>query len=65
MAIVVTDDPSFDEAEIHRACEAELASYKRPRQVIIRREPLPRNANAKLLKRELRPWAAQRLGVPG
>jgi acyl-CoA synthetase (AMP-forming)/AMP-acid ligase II len=62
VAIVVTDDPSFDQAEVQRACEAQLASYKRPREVIVRREPLPRNANAKLLKRELRPWAAEHLG---
>lgn len=63
VAVVVSDDPDFDPAEITRACEAQLASYKRPREVIVRPSPLPRNANSKLLKRELRPWAADHLGV--
>lgn len=63
VAIVVSDDPAFDPAEVQRTCEAQLASYKRPREVIVRPEPLPRNANSKLLKRELRPWAADALGV--
>jgi acyl-CoA synthetase (AMP-forming)/AMP-acid ligase II len=65
VAIVVPETPEFDPAEVHRACEAQLASYKRPREVLVRPEPLPRNANAKLLKRELRPWAADHLGVAG
>lgn len=63
VAVVVSADPDFDAAEITRACESQLASYKRPREVIVRPEPLPRNANAKLLKRELRPWAADVLGM--
>jgi len=63
VAIVVSEDPNFDPAEVSRACEAQLASYKRPREVIVRHEPLPRNANSKLLKRELRPWAADALGA--
>lgn len=63
VAVVVSDDPSFDPSEVTRACEAQLASYKRPREVIVRPEPLPRNANSKLLKRELRPWAATALGA--
>lgn len=61
VAIVVTDDPAFDAAAVERACGEQLASYKRPRRTIVRTEPLPRNANAKLLKRELRPWAAAQL----
>ncbi|HEY9563425.1 MAG TPA: class I adenylate-forming enzyme family protein [Nocardioides sp.] len=62
VAIVVTDDPAFSTDEIERLCQEELASYKRPRQILVRNEPLPRNANAKLLKRELRPWATAQLG---
>lgn len=62
VAIVVTDDPEFDVAMVDGACEEHLASYKRPRRTIVRAERLPRNANAKLLKRELRPWAAEQLG---
>jgi fatty-acyl-CoA synthase len=46
-------------------CRERLAGYKRPRHVLLRTEPLPRSANAKLLKRELRPWAAAAvLGSP-
>lgn len=63
VAVVVADE-GFDTAEIDRVCGEQLASYKRPREVIVRTEPLPRNANSKLLKRELRPWAADHLGVP-
>lgn len=58
VAVVVTDDPEFDAEQVTLACAAQLASYKRPRQVIVRPEPLPRSANSKLLKRELRPWVA-------
>jgi acyl-CoA synthetase (AMP-forming)/AMP-acid ligase II len=61
VAIVVTDDPDFDAARIDAECAEHLASYKRPRRTIVRSERLPRNANAKLLKRELRPWAAEQL----
>lgn len=61
VAIVVSDDPAFDAALVDQACEEHLASYKRPRRTIVRTERLPRNANAKLLKRELRPWAAEQL----
>lgn len=60
---VVVAEPGFDTAEIDRVCAEQLASYKRPREVIVRSEPLPRNANSKLLKRELRPWAADHLGA--
>lgn len=61
VAIVVTDRPDFDAASVDAVCAEQLASYKRPRRTIVRTEPLPRNANAKLLKRELRPWAAEAL----
>jgi fatty-acyl-CoA synthase len=35
--------------------------YKRPRAVLVHDAPLPRNPTGKLLKRELRPWAAAQL----
>jgi fatty-acyl-CoA synthase len=57
VAIVVSDDPAVDEDAVIAACRDELAGYKRPRRVLVRSEPLPRSATAKLLKRELRPWA--------
>ena len=35
-------------------CSAKLADYKRPRYVVLRREPLPRSMASKILKRQLR-----------
>jgi fatty-acyl-CoA synthase len=61
VAVVVTEDPDFDVRVVEAACTAQLASYKRPRYTLTRTDRLPRNANAKLLKRELRPWAAEQL----
>ncbi|MDQ6522933.1 class I adenylate-forming enzyme family protein [Nocardioides sp. LHD-245] len=63
VAVVVTSDPDFDPASVAAACEGRLASYKRPRWTLVRSEPLPRNANAKVLKREIRPWAATQLSI--
>lgn len=63
VAVVVTADPDFDGQFVAEVCREQLASYKRPRSILIRREPLPRSANAKLLKRELRPWAMAELGI--
>ena len=57
VAIVVTEDGEFDLDVVVAACTEQLASYKRPRQYLLRADRLPRSANAKLLKRELRPWA--------
>ena len=42
-------------------CRKNLASYKCPRAVLIHEDPLPRNPSGKVLKRELRPWAAERV----
>jgi O-succinylbenzoic acid--CoA ligase len=42
------------EAELKRHCAELLADYKVPESITLRSEPLPRNANGKLLKRELR-----------
>jgi len=62
VAIVVCDQP-FDTSVIEKVCAEQMASYKRPKKILVRSEPLPRNANAKLLKRELRPWAADLLSA--
>ncbi len=40
--------------ELRRHCAALIAKHKVPRYIWIRDEPLPRNANGKFLKRELR-----------
>jgi len=61
VAVIVTDIPDLDTQLIADMCAAQLASYKRPRRLIVRPEPLPRNANGKVLKRELRPWVEAKL----
>ena len=38
----------------HAHCAARLADYKVPEKVVLVDQPLPRNANGKLLKRALR-----------
>ena len=43
---------------MRRFCAERLADYKVPESVRLRDEPLPRNANGKLLKREMRGWFA-------
>lgn len=51
VAVVVAPDGEVDLDEVERVYREQLASYKRPRHTLVRREPLPRNANAKVLKR--------------
>lgn len=55
MAVIVPHEPADPptDAEIETHCRADLAAYKRPRRVVIA-EALPRNANGKVLKNELR-----------
>jgi O-succinylbenzoic acid--CoA ligase len=43
---------------MRRFCAERLADYKVPESVGLRDEPLPRNANGKLMKREMRGWTA-------
>ena len=42
-------------ADLKRHCASLLADYKVPEAIRLRDAPLPRNANGKLLKRNLRP----------
>ncbi|WP_373096898.1 long-chain-fatty-acid--CoA ligase [Zhongshania sp.] len=44
----------LEEATILNHCREQLADFKRPRSVTIRREPLPISGAGKILKRELR-----------
>jgi acyl-CoA synthetase (AMP-forming)/AMP-acid ligase II len=60
VAVVVIEDEAAVAAVIPRCREA-LATYKVPKQVVVHAEPLPRNANGKVLKRALRPWALEQL----
>ncbi|MFM1991566.1 MAG: hypothetical protein RJA99_4523 [Pseudomonadota bacterium] len=43
---------------MRRFCAERLADYKVPETIGLRDAPLPRNANGKLLKREMRGWIA-------
>jgi fatty-acyl-CoA synthase len=61
VAVVVGSDLDLDAITV--ACRDQLASYKRPRAILVRDEPLPRNPTGKVLKRELRPWAADRMAL--
>ena len=51
-------------AALTRFCAARLSDYKVPESFTILSEPLPRNANGKVLKAELRAWLAED-GAPG
>ena len=64
VAVVVPDPEGFDEDSLLEACRERLASYKCPRAVLVHEDPLPRNPSGKILKRELRPWAADQIQSP-
>jgi O-succinylbenzoic acid--CoA ligase len=54
-AIVVTRPGAAADGDALRAhCAAALASYKVPKRVLLRADPLPRTRSGKLLRRELR-----------
>ena len=52
-AVVVKNDQSLEEDDILVHCEGKLARFKLPKGVAFV-ETIPRNANGKVLKRELR-----------
>ncbi|MEK9774670.1 MAG: hypothetical protein VW339_00730 [Quisquiliibacterium sp.] len=47
-------DRTLSSAQLREFCAARLADYKVPETFTLLDEPLPRNANGKLLKRSLR-----------
>ena len=51
---VVVVDGDVEPAELVRHCAGRLADYKVPEAFRLTRDPLPRNANGKLMKRNLR-----------
>ena len=53
-AFVARKDASLTEATLKNFCASRLADYKVPETFTLLDEPLPRNANGKLLKRVLR-----------
>jgi fatty-acyl-CoA synthase len=62
VAVINADDPIAERDVIDR-CSEVLPSYKVPKRVFRYDGELPKNANGKLLKRELRPWAAQQIST--
>ena len=61
VALVLAPGTALDELELDDFLADRLAEHKRPCHVWFRDEPLPRNANGKFVKRELR---AELLGDP-
>jgi long-chain acyl-CoA synthetase len=52
--VQVKPGTEVSEAELQAHCRARIAAFKVPVRIDIRTEPLPRNANGKILKRELK-----------
>ena len=53
-AFVSLADPAVDAAALRAHCQPRLSDYKVPESFTLQSAPLPRNANGKLLKREMR-----------
>lgn len=53
-AFVVRKDPTCDAESLKNLCRKHLSDYKVPDFITFQDEPLPRNANGKVLKRALR-----------
>jgi acyl-CoA synthetase (AMP-forming)/AMP-acid ligase II len=52
-AVVVTREPTSGEA-LRSWCAERLSDYKVPETLVVSNDPLPRNANGKVMKRQLR-----------
>jgi long-chain acyl-CoA synthetase len=64
-AVIVTCDNRVSENELRGWCAERLSDYKVPETVTLSTEPLPRNANGKVMKRQLREaWAAAQSQAP-
>ena len=58
-AVIVVRDSEVSEDALHVWCAERLSDYKVPETMVLTAEPLPRNANGKVMKRQLREaWAA-------
>jgi acyl-CoA synthetase (AMP-forming)/AMP-acid ligase II len=53
-AVVIHAGQEIDGQSLRAHCAGRLAKYKIPRYLWLLREPLPRNANGKFIKRQLR-----------
>jgi len=58
-AVIVTRGGDISGEVLRAWCAERLSDYKVPETIALTREPLPRNANGKVMKRQLREaWAA-------
>jgi acyl-CoA synthetase (AMP-forming)/AMP-acid ligase II len=58
-AVIVTRSDDVSEGDLRAWCAERLSDYKVPETMALTAEPLPRNANGKVMKRQLREaWAA-------
>jgi long-chain acyl-CoA synthetase len=58
-AVIVTRSGDVSKAALRAWCAERLSDYKVPETIALTSEPLPRNANGKVMKRQLREaWAA-------
>jgi long-chain acyl-CoA synthetase len=59
-AVIVTRDSQVSEDALRAWCAERLSDYKVPETMVLTAEPLPRNANGKVMKRQLREaWASE------
>jgi acyl-CoA synthetase (AMP-forming)/AMP-acid ligase II len=58
-AVVVTRDSGVGADTLRAWCAERLSDYKVPETMVVTAEPLPRNANGKVMKRQLREAAAE------
>ncbi len=61
--VTLKQDAQATESEIRAFVGARLAAFKVPIRIFIQQEPLPRNANGKILKSELRQLVAEDAGI--
>lgn len=53
-AVVVTRNPELESHVLRKLCATQLSDYKVPETIDLTNEPLPRNANGKVMKKLLR-----------
>jgi acyl-CoA synthetase (AMP-forming)/AMP-acid ligase II len=64
VAVIATDDPSLCQQDIDTLCIANLARYKRPREVVILPlEDFPRSTSGKILRKDIEAFLAGRPAI--
>jgi len=63
VAFVQAKRPDLPVEELQAYCSERLADYKVPERIVVGGDPLPRNANGKLQKQDLRQAAAEMNGI--